>query len=137
MSARKYGVKNFLHIANELLNPNTDTLDGIQKYLETWFCFKYDTTPNDARLQEMTLEELMILYQMHRIKEDPNYYAEQTNPQTESYEEWLQREMGSEYASEEENIKQIEEADKEFTKKVRERFPDKITTDFAQFQKKD
>jgi hypothetical protein len=132
---KQYGVKNFIHIANEYLNPDLSTEDGIEKYLTGWFCFQYNTTPNDDRLLDMTLEELLVLYQMHRIKEDPNYYASQTG--NNDYEDWLKKEMAEEYATVEENIQQMEEHDREYTEKIRKQFPDVIETDFSMLHKKD
>jgi hypothetical protein len=140
MSQKQYGVKNFIHIANEYVNPDVTTVAGIEKFLIGWYCFKFNTTPNDDKLGEMTLEELMVLYQMHRIKDDPNYFTEQTAADKQTYEDWLKEEMGEDYASEEANIQAIEQEEKDYTKKVRDRFkelPERIDTDFSQFQKED
>lgn len=133
--SKQYGVKNFIHIANAYVNPDVSTISGIEKFLIGWYCFKFNTTPIDEKLLDMTLEELMVLYQMHRIKDDPQYFDEQTNDKLKSYEDWLKEEMGEAYVSEEENIQQIEANDREFTERVRSQFPDKIETDFSQFQK--
>lgn len=131
--SKQYGVKNFIHIANEFLNPDLSTEEGIEKYLTGWFCFQYGTTPNDARLLDMTLEELLVLYQMHRIKEDPNYYTNQVG--NNDYEEWLKKEMADEYVTVEENIKQMEAYDQEYTEKISKQFPDKIETSFDELKK--
>lgn len=135
--SKQYGVKNFISIANEYVNPDVTTMTGIQKFLIGWFCFKFNTTENDDRLQDMTLEELMVLYQMHRIKEDPLYAQEQMSPSGNSYEDFLKEQMGEDYVSEEEQIRQIEEEEKEFTKRIRDQFPERVETDFSQFAKKE
>jgi hypothetical protein len=130
--SKEYGIKNFVRIANEYMNPNElNSLESITKFLIGWFCVQFNTTFLDPRLQELTTEELLVLYNMYRIKEDPNYVTEVLSPSKDNYEEWLKREMGEDYASEEQNIKQLEAEEKEFTKKVREKFPDKITTSFV------
>lgn len=131
----KYGVKNFIYIAKENVDPDLTTFDGIQRFLITWFCDKYNTTRNDPRLLDMTLEELLVLYQEYRIKDDPNYFRDQTDPTVTSYEDWLKKEMGEDYLSEEASVEASEEYDREYTKKIREKFPDKVTTDFSQFKK--
>lgn len=133
--SKQYGVKNFIHIANDYVNPDTTTIAGIEKFLIGWFCFKFDTVPSDEKLLDMTTEELMVLYQMHRIKDDPQYFDEQTNEKQKGYEDWLKEEMGDAYVSEEQNIQEIQASDKEFTERVRSQFPDKVETDFSQFQK--
>lgn len=137
MSQKQYGVKNFISIANEYVNPDVSTMAGIQKFLIGWFCFKFNTTENDDRLQAMTLEELMVTYQMHRIKEDPLYAQEQMSPSGSSYEDFLKEQMGDEYVSEEEQIRLQEQEEKEFTKRIRDQFPERVETDFSQFTKKE
>lgn len=135
--AKAFNLKNFVEIANSKLNPDLTTLDGLKQFLVNWYCFQYGVTEKDDKLLEMTLEELLVLYQMHRIKEDPKYYEEVVNPEAESYEDWLRKEMGEDYASEEENIKQIIDHDKKLTEKIKQEYPSEITTDFSQFQGKD
>ncbi len=137
MSQKQYGVKNFIPIANDYVNPDVSTMAGIEKFLIGWFCFRFNTTPKDDRLQEMTLEELMVLYQMHRIKDDPSYAQEQLSPSAESYEDFLRKEMGEDYVSEEENIRQLQEEEEAFTKRIRDQFPERVETDFSQFAKKE
>ena len=133
--SKQYGVRNFINIANDYVNPDITTIAGIEKFLIGWYCFKFNTTILDEKLLELTTEELMVMYQMHRIKDDPQYFEEQTNDKLKGYEEWLKEEMGEAYVSEEQNIQQIEASDKEFTERVRSQFPDKVDTDFSQFQK--
>lgn len=143
MSNRSYGLKNFIHIANDLVNPDLHSLEGIKKHLMTWYVIKHNTTYQDEKLLDMTVEELLVLYNVHRIYEDPAYYQQQTGTVTQSdeeYEKWLAEEMGEEYVTEKENIEQMEAHDKEYTEKVRSQFgelPDEITTDFGQFGNKD
>jgi len=138
--SKQYGVKNFIHIANEFVNPDLTTFEGIQKFLMGWYCFQYGTTLNDDKLLDMTVEELMVLYQMHRIKDDPQYYEEQTNEALMDHEDWVKKEMeemGEEYMSDEDYAKFVAEYDQKMTEKIRGKFPDKITTDFSKFNKED
>lgn len=137
MSQKQYGVRNFINIANEYVNPDVTTMSGIQNFLIGWFCFKFNTTLNDDRLQEMTLEELMVLYQMHRIKDDPLYIQEQTAESGSSYEDFLKEQMGEDYVSEEENVKQLEAEERAFTERIRSQFPERVETDFSKFAKKE
>jgi len=135
----KYGLKNFLHIANEFVNPETDNLDGIQRWLTSWFCFTYNTTPNDDKLLDMTIEELLVLYNMHRIKDDPEYFQNQITPDDpDGYEAWIKEEMGEAYETEEEMIELMNNEEAQYQqriKKIADNLPDVVTTDFAQFKK--
>lgn len=67
----KLGVLNLVKAAHEMINAKTDSLEGLERYLIAWFCTKFETTPNDDRLQGMTLEELVTFFYMNRIKDDP------------------------------------------------------------------
>ncbi|NIU87504.1 MAG: hypothetical protein GWN56_09530 [Nitrosopumilaceae archaeon] len=133
-----FNLKNFARIAHAKLNPDISTLEGLKQFLTNWYCFQYGVTEKDDKLLSMTVEELIILYQMHRIKEDPEYYNNIINPSAQdSYEEWLKKEMGDEYVTEEENVSQILKEQEDYTKKIRDQFPDKVTTDFDQFRKEE
>lgn len=132
----KYGINNFLHIANEYVNADTSTVAGIQKWLVGWFCLKFNTTPNDSRILDMTVEELLILFNMHQIKDNPEYMQNQLNPDDpDGYEAWLKREMGEDYLTEESMIQGMDEEEERYQQKIAEQLPDKIVTDFKQFQK--
>lgn len=138
----KYGIKNFVRIANEYVNPNTETFDGIQKWLVGWFCFKYNTTPNDDRLLDMTLEELVVLYNMHQIKDNPAYASTQlgdefVSDEDKDWEKFLEEQMGEDYQTESENIDFMIEEEKEYTERVRAQFPERVTTDFSKFSKEE
>lgn len=140
---KSYGIKNFLHIANAKVNPELNSAANIKTFLMSWFVLKHETTFQDERLLNMTLEELLVLYNMHKIHEDPGFYQQQTgtvSAEDAEYEAWLKEEMGDEYVTEKENIEQMEAHDKEYTEKVRKQFgelPDTVTTDFSQFEKKE
>lgn len=126
-------LKNINKIASSYLTPDTTTIDGIEKALKAWFVFEYKTTLNDDRLLDMHLEELLILYQMHRFRENPL----QQDEEKDSYESWLEEEMGEDYESEEEMIAIMEEYEKkelEKAKRIKEVTPDTITTDFGNLE---
>ena len=138
--------KRFLKLAYEQLNPKQDSVEGVEQALANWYCFQYNVPPNDDKLQEMTFEELMILHQMHRLRENPQLADEITTKGKESYEDWLKKEMGEGYVS----LEDVEDPDdnfeakmkekrqqKEFeeqVKKDKEKYPEKIETDFDQFK---
>lgn len=128
----RYGVSNFIKIAKEYVEPDTTTLEGIERKLISWYCFTYGTTPNDVRLQEMTLEELLILFQMHRIKNNPAEVENELGANT--YEDWLKKEMGEDYKDDEQMVAEIEEEEKKYQEKIAKKFPDKVTTNFNQFK---
>ena len=131
----KYSVKNFVRIANEFVNPDTSSFEGVKNWLIGWFCIEYKTTPLDGRLLELTIEELMILYNMHQIRKYPDYYNEQINPEDpDGYEAWIKAQMGEDYQTEHEMVEKIEEEEEIFQKRIAEKFPDKITTDFSQLE---
>lgn len=136
----KLALKRLLLIANEYLNPeDASSLDSLEKRLKAWFAFKYETTLNDDRLLDMSLEELILHYQLHRLKDDPAVITEAgatyTPEEEADYEEWLKKEMGDNYVSDADMVKGMEKEEQEFQQKVRARYPDKITTDFDQFKK--
>lgn len=79
----------------------------------------------------MTLEELLLNNQMHQIRENPELVAQ---AESDEHEEWLKKEMGEDYISDEDMIKGMQQEEKEFTKRIKDQFPDKIRTDFSQFQ---
>jgi hypothetical protein len=122
--------KRFLKLAYTQLYPDLTTIDGLEQALINWYCFQYNVPPNDDKLMDMTLEELLVLRQMHRLKENP-HLADELNS---DYEEWLKKEMGDDYVSEEAMIAKAEELEKEDAKAAEELskiLPDKITTDFS------
>jgi hypothetical protein len=143
----KFGILNFVRAANEMVNAKTSTLEGLERWLISWFCLKFNTSPNDDRLQEMTLEELVTLFYMHKIQEDPKFVESMAFDTDDDFERWLQEEMGDEYITDEEMVQgmlQYEQDSKERRKlrdaqsKIRLKdLPDKITTDFSVFGNKD
>jgi predicted Rossmann-fold nucleotide-binding protein len=98
-----------------------------------WFALNYKTTLNDDRLLDMTLEELLVLFYINRISQTPNI-IEQLENTDDSYEEWLKKEMGDSYVSEEEMVQQVVEYEEEELEKAKE-LPDSISTDFEKLQK--
>jgi len=136
--SKSYGVKNFIQIANDYVNPDVTTFEGIQKFLIGWYCIKFETTPNDPKLLDMTIEEIMVLYQMHRISDDPTYYQEQLNDDIIDHDDWVRKEMeemGEEFLEGEDYAKFVEEYDQKLTEKIRAQFPDEIKTDFSKLNK--
>lgn len=143
----KLGVLNFVKAAHDMLNAKTDSLEGLERFLICWFCTKFETTPNDDRLQEMTLEELTILFYMFRIKEDPETVSRMVTDGEDDYEEWLRQEMQDEYLTDDEMVQgmvQYEDnqkdkrriKDEEMRAKLKE-LPDRITTEFPSLKPQD
>lgn len=129
----KYGLKNFVEIAKNYVEPDTSTMDGLQQFLIGYFCLKLKTNFNDERITGLTFEELLILYNMHRISEDPDYYYRVTNNTTkeqEEYEKFLKEEMKEDYVSDDDYVKFMEEYEKKEKEAIEEQFPNKITTKF-------
>lgn len=131
MKNKSFGIKNFAHIANRYINPSIKTLEDMKQYLIGWFCIEFKTTMNDERLLDMTLEELLVLYQMHRIHNDPRYYESLTASSKKDYEEWLKEEMGEEYIDPEAQAAELEKLDKEYLANLKKSYPDRIDTDFS------
>jgi hypothetical protein len=136
----KLGVLNFVKAAHEMVNANTASMEGLERYLIAWFCTKFETTPNDERLQELTLEELVTFYYMHKLQDDPQTIERLITDGEDDYERWLREEMEEEYVTDEEMVQgmlQYEESqkdkrrnkDQELRAKLRE-LPDRITTEF-------
>jgi len=128
----KYGLKNFIRIANDIVNPDTSTFEGLKDALISWYCFQFNVSTKDPMLLEHTIEELLVLYQMYRIKEDPSIVAEELNPEVKDFEQWLKDEMGEDYVSDEEMVEGMVQSDEEYTERIRSQFPDKITTNFKE-----
>jgi hypothetical protein len=125
--------KRFLKLAYDQLNPNITSLDGLEQALKNWYCFQYNVPPNDDKLLEMTLEELLILNQMHQLKDNP-HLADEIGREADGYEEWLKKEMGENYISEDDMVKKtemLEKEEKEFLQKNKEKFPDTVSTNFS------
>lgn len=143
----KLGILNFVKAAHEMLNSKTDSMEGLERFLVAWFCTKFETTPNDDRLQEMTLEELVTLFYMYRLKDDPETLSRLLDEGEDSYEKWLQEEMADEYVTDEEMVQgmlQYEEGQKdkrrtrdEEAKARLKELPDRISTDFSIFDSQD
>ena len=128
----KYGLNNFLRIAESYTSPDTTTAEGIEKAMIAWYAFKFETTLNDPKLLDMTVEELLVLYYMHKIKDNPDILKEKT--EEDDWEEWLKSEMDDNYETDGQMVSTIEKEAEEYTRKVRAQFgelPDQITTDFG------
>lgn len=143
----KLGVLNLVKAAHDMVNAKTDSMEGLERFLVAWFCTKFETTPNDPRLDEMTLEELVTFFYMHRIKEDPEAIHRLVDDGEDEYEKWLKQEMEDEYVSDEEMVQgmlQYEEnqkdkrriKDEEMKAKLKE-LPERITTEFPSFDPQD
>lgn len=143
----KLGILNFVKAAHQMLNSKTDSMEGLERFLIAWFCTKFETTPNDERLQEMTLEELVTFYYMHRLKDDPEVIAKLVDDGEDDYERWLKEEMEDEYVTDEEMVQGMlqyednqkdkrRQRDEEAKARLRE-LPDRITTDFSVFDSQD
>lgn len=143
----KFGVLNFVRAAHEMVNAKTDSMEGLEKFLIAWFCTKFETTPNDERLQDMTLEELVTFFYMHRIKDDPETVSRLITDGDDEYEKWLKEEMEEEYVTDEEMVQGMlqyenNQKDKRRAKddEIKERLkelPDSITTKFPVFDSQD
>ena len=138
----KYGLDNFISIADGYVNADTTSVDGIEKAMIAWYIFKFETTPNDPKLLDMTLEEILVLYHMHKIRDNPAIIEDTGNtPESgDDWEDWLQDEMGEEYEDQDQMIATMDKEATQYTQKVREQFgelPDKIDTDFSMLDEED
>lgn len=122
--------KRFLKLAYDQLNPDLSTVEGLQTALMNWYCFQYNVPPNDDKLLEMTLEELLVLNQMHKLKENPSL-AEEIGSNSDDYEDWLKEQMGEDYVNPDEMIKAAEDLEESERKEALEKYPDVVTTDFS------
>ena len=125
--------KRFLQLAYNQLNPSINSIEGLDQALTNWYCFQYNVSPLDDKLLSMTTEELLVLQQMHQLRENP-HLADEITSEAQSYEDWLKQEMGEEYITTEQMIESVEELDKEeaeIAAELKAKYPDRITTDFA------
>jgi hypothetical protein len=126
--------KQYLKLAYEQLNPTANDLNSLQQVLVNWFCFKFNTTPNDPRLLGMRLDELLVLRMMHEINDKPAVLEEITvGSSQEDYEEWLKHEMGEGYKPMDQMVAEAEEQEREELD-LAEALPDRIDTDFKSVQ---
>lgn len=121
--------KQYLQLAYHQLNPKENTLKALEQVLVNWFCLKFTTTPNDARLLGMRLDELLLFRMMHEINDRPSV-LEEIGPQGDEYEEWLKKEMGVEYKSAEDMVVSHEQLEEQ-EKTIAESMPARIDTDFT------
>lgn len=94
---------------------------------------------NDPRLLDMTVEELLVEYQMHRIQKDSTILQTELGikpKEEEDFEDWLKKEMGDEYITHEEMVADMQAGEKKLQEKIRKEYPDSIATDFSQFDRK-
>ena len=132
---RMKSLKKLIQRANELLNPDLSTKEGIKDYLKTWFVLKFNTTYKDPVLASHTLEELIVLYHVFYLKENPDDAERLINPdqfvsEEDAYEKWLQEQMGEDYVTEEQMVDDMVEYVKK-EKELANQLPEKITTDFS------
>lgn len=128
--------KRFLKLAYEQLNPNLGTIEGLEQALTNWYCFQYNVPPNDDKLLDMTVEELLVLNYMHKLKDNP-HLADEISSESGDYEDWLKKEMGDNYTSIEDMVKdaeKLDQEDKELMTKMANELPDRITTDFTKLE---
>jgi hypothetical protein len=137
-----FGILNFVKAANDLVKAKQTSMEGLERYLEAWFCTKFNTTLNDPRLEAMTLEELLVTYYIFKLHTNPDAVADIiSDPEEDSYEKWLREEMADEYVSDEEMVEGMlkYEENQKLKRKTRDEelklklgeLPDRITTDFA------
>ena len=143
----KFGILNFVRAANEMVNAKTESMEGLERWLISWFCTKFNTSPNDERLQDMTLEELVTFFYMTKIQEDSGFVERMSFDQDDDFERWLKEEMAEEYVTDEEMVQgmlQYEQGSKDKRKQQDDllkaqlkELPEKITTDFSVFGDED
>ena len=126
-----YGLKNFIVIANEYVNPDLTTQEGIEKFLVRWYCKKFNVPLWHSDIQAATLEELLVFFYIHRIEEDPSV-LDDLDPSLKSYEDWMKEQMGESYLTEEEMTEEMIKLQKEEVEKAKELdLPESISTDFS------
>ena len=124
--------KQYLKLAYEQLNPTTNDMGALQQVLVNWFCFQFNTTPNDQRLLDMRLDELLVLRMMHEIKERPQV-VDEIKSGYEEFEEWLKTQMGDSYKSIDQMASDVEKLDQQ-EQEIAEELPTRIDTDFNSVQ---
>lgn len=124
-------LNNLIKLANSYVNADLSTFDGFRKHLTAWYCFKYNTTFKDPTFLDHTFEELVLLYLMHEVRDNPQNYAKVLgDKEAEDYEAWIQKQMGADYVSEEEYVAQMVDYAKQ-EEELLKGFPERITTDFS------
>lgn len=124
--------KQYLKLAYEQLNPTTNDMGALQQVLVNWFCFQFNTTPNDQRLLDMRLDELLVLRMIHEIKERPQV-VDEIKSGYEEFEEWLKTQMGDSYKSIDQMASDVEKLDQQ-EQEIAEELPTRIDTDFNSVQ---
>ena len=125
--------KQYLKLAYEQLNPSSNDFSALEQVLVNWFCLKFNTTPNDPRLLNFRLDELMLFRMMNEIHERPGVLQEiQTDDE---YEQWLKHEMGDQYQSMKDMAEGITTENK-LDEEVAKSLPSRIETDFRKVQGK-
>ena len=73
----------------------------------------------------------MVLFYVHKIHDDPNWYEAQNQPNDEEdYEEWIKKMMGDDYTTEEEMVEDMVKYEEE-EKQMVAQLPESISTDFT------
>lgn len=143
----KFGILNFVKAAHEMVKADRSSMEGLERYLVSWFCIKFGATPSDPRLNDMTLEELVTFYYMHKLEEDPELVDRLVSNNEDDYERWLREEMEEEYVTDEEMVEGMVQyesnlkdkrrtKDEEMKAKLKD-LPEKITTNFPTFGSQD
>ena len=127
-------LNNLIRLANSYVNADLQTFAGFRKHLTAWYCFKFNTTFKDPTFLDHTFEELVLLYLMHEVKDNPQNYSKVLgDKEEEDYESWIKSQMGDDYVSEEEMVDQMVNSTKQ-EEELAKQLPDRITTDFSQFE---
>lgn len=130
-------LNNLVKLADSFVNADLTSIEGFRKHLIAWYVFKFKTTFKDPTLLDHTLEELVLLYLMHEVKDNPqNYEKILGNPEAEDYEEWLRKQMGDDYQTEEEMAKEMLDSQQRI-EEIAKTLPDRITTDFSMLGESD
>lgn len=71
----------------------TVSIESLKRFLEMWWCFKYDRPFKDPLLQKYTLDELIYEYLIHHYMEPDNNPKNQKDKDTaeKSEEEWIKK----------------------------------------------
>lgn len=132
VTTRPRSLKKLVKLAKQKLEPDTSTVAGFKQFLMTWYVLHFNTTFKDPVLLSHTLEELIVLYYVHKLNADPNFADAVLAPENteQSYEDWLKERMGDDYIPEDEMVNNMVEYSKK-EKELAEKLPDRIDTNFS------
>lgn len=128
---QKRNIQAIIKKANDYVNAKVEDTAGLKRHLTAWYCFNFNTTFKDPTFLSHTFEELLLLYFMFKLKENPDSYRHITHAEeARSYEDFLKNMMGEDYVSEDQMVEQLANYDKK-EKEYAATLPDIITTDFS------